>query len=37
MHKGQIMSKDEFLRNSQYAKEDYEGLMVSADTAIFYF
>ncbi|HOQ09682.1 MAG TPA: hypothetical protein PLG09_06110 [Syntrophomonadaceae bacterium] len=33
MHKGQIMSKDEFLRNSQYAKEEYEGLLVSADTA----
>lgn len=32
MHKGQIVSKEEFLRNSQYAKEEWEGLLVSADT-----
>lgn len=33
MQKGQIVSKEEFLRNSQYAKEEWEGLLVSADTA----
>lgn len=32
MQKGQIISKEEFLRNSQYAKEEWEGLLVSADT-----
>lgn len=32
MEKGQIISKQEFLKNSQYAKEEYEGLLVSADT-----
>ncbi|HOB12512.1 MAG TPA: hypothetical protein PLM20_09455 [Syntrophomonadaceae bacterium] len=32
MRKGQIMTKEEFLRNSQYAKEEWEGLLVSADT-----
>lgn len=32
MKKGQIVSKEEFLKNSQYAKEEYEGLLVSADT-----
>lgn len=31
MHKGQIMSKEEFPRNSQYSKEEWEGLLVSAD------
>jgi hypothetical protein len=32
MQKGQVVSKEEFLRNSQYAKEEWEGLLVSADT-----
>ncbi len=30
--KGKIMSKDDFLQNSLYAKEEYEGLLVSSDT-----
>lgn len=30
--KGKIMTKDAFLRNGSYAKEEYEGLLVSADT-----
>lgn len=29
--KGSVMSRDAFLRNSSYAKEEYEGLIVSAD------
>lgn len=28
---GSVMSRDAFLRNSSYAKEEYEGLIVSAD------
>jgi hypothetical protein len=28
---GSVMSRDAFLRNSGYAKEEYEGLIVSAD------
>lgn len=30
---GQIMSKEEFLKNRSYVKEEYEGLLVSADPA----
>ncbi|SPF55460.1 conserved hypothetical protein [Candidatus Desulfosporosinus infrequens] len=30
--KGKIMSKDAFLNNVPYAKEPYEGILVSADT-----
>lgn len=30
--KGKIMSKDAFLHNAPYAKEPYEGIMVSLDT-----
>jgi len=30
--KGQVMDKKEFLKNGLYAKEQYEGLLVSADT-----
>ena len=30
--KGEIMSKEAFLNNSPYAKEPYEGILVSADT-----
>ncbi|KGK88403.1 hypothetical protein DP73_12985 [Desulfosporosinus sp. HMP52] len=29
---GKIMSKDAFLNNTPYAKEPYEGIMVSLDT-----
>lgn len=29
---GKIMSKSEFMKNSDYGKEEYEGLIVSADT-----
>ena len=29
---GKIMSKDAFLRNVPYAKEPYEGILVSSDT-----
>lgn len=32
LKKGQIVSKDDFLKNTQYAKEEWEGLLVSADT-----
>ncbi|MEQ8174145.1 MAG: hypothetical protein ABRQ26_03665 [Syntrophomonadaceae bacterium] len=28
---GSVMSREAFLRNSGYAKEEYEGLIVSAD------
>ncbi len=31
MHKGQIINKKEFLKNGQYAKEEYEGLLVGSD------
>lgn len=30
---GKIMSKGDFLQNSLYAKEEYEGLLVSADSS----
>lgn len=30
--KGKVMTKDAFLRTGSYAKEEYEGLLVSADT-----
>ena len=30
--KGEIMSKEAFLNNAPYAKEPYEGILVSADT-----
>lgn len=30
--KGQRISKSEFLGNSEYAKEEYEGLLVAADS-----
>ena len=29
---GKIMNKSEFMQNSGYSKEEYEGLLVSADT-----
>lgn len=29
---GKVMSKGEFMQNSGYAKEEYEGLLVSLDT-----
>lgn len=29
---GELMSKEAFLNNAPYAKEPYEGIMVSADT-----
>lgn len=29
---GKVMSKEEFMQNSGYVKEEYEGLLVSADT-----
>lgn len=31
--KGQILSRDEFISRGQYAKEQYEGLLVSSDEA----
>lgn len=31
MEKGQIINKKEFLKNGQYAKEQYEGLLVGSD------
>lgn len=31
VQKGQIISKQEFLKNGQYAKEEYEGLLVGSD------
>jgi len=31
IEKGQIISKKEFLKDGQYAKEQYEGLLVSSD------
>ncbi|HPT68958.1 MAG TPA: hypothetical protein PKW50_02355 [Syntrophomonas sp.] len=31
VQKGQIISKQEFLKNGQYAKEQYEGLLVGSD------
>jgi len=31
MQKGQILNKKEFLKNGQYAKEEYEGLLVGSD------
>ena len=31
VEKGQIISKNEFLKDGQYAKEQYEGLLVSSD------
>ena len=31
VEKGQIISKKEFLKDGQYAKEQYEGLLVSSD------
>lgn len=30
---GSVMSREAFLKNSGYAKEEYEGLIVSADVA----
>ncbi len=30
--KGRIVSRDGFFQNSAYSKEEYEGLIVSADT-----
>ncbi|SHG83716.1 hypothetical protein SAMN02745221_01084 [Thermosyntropha lipolytica DSM 11003] len=30
---GKIVSKEEFLQNSSYVKEEYEGLLVGADVA----
>ncbi|NLB89014.1 MAG: hypothetical protein GX790_07300 [Syntrophomonadaceae bacterium] len=32
MHKGKIISKSEFLKNGEFAKEEYEGLLVASDT-----
>ncbi|NLJ72297.1 MAG: hypothetical protein GX333_04705 [Syntrophomonadaceae bacterium] len=32
MHKGKIMSKSEFIKAGEFAKEEYEGLIVAADT-----
>lgn len=32
MKQGKIMSKQDFLQGSPYAKEEYEGLIVSADS-----
>lgn len=29
--KGKVMTKDAFLKNGPYAKEEYEGLLVSTD------
>lgn len=29
---GKIMSKSEFLKNGEFAKEEYEGLLVASDT-----
>jgi hypothetical protein len=31
IQKGQIVSKKEFLKDGQYAKEQYEGLLVGSD------
>jgi hypothetical protein len=31
IEKGQIISKQDFLKDGQYAKEQYEGLLVSSD------
>lgn len=31
IQKGQIINKKEFLKNGQYAKEEYEGLLVGSD------
>jgi hypothetical protein len=31
IQKGQIINKREFLKNGQYAKEEYEGLLVGSD------
>ena len=31
IEKGQIISKKDFLKDGQYAKEQYEGLLVSSD------
>ncbi|MEN6350412.1 MAG: hypothetical protein ABFD08_13590 [Syntrophomonas sp.] len=30
-NKGKVMSKDAFLQKGQYAKEEYEGLIVASD------
>lgn len=29
--RGKVMSKDQFLKNGSYAKEEYEGLIVGSD------
>ncbi|QGU00213.1 hypothetical protein SYNTR_1619 [Candidatus Syntrophocurvum alkaliphilum] len=31
LQRGQIVNKEQFLKNSSYAKEEYEGLIVAAD------
>ena len=31
-YKGKIMSKSEFLKNGEFGKEEYEGLLVASDT-----
>lgn len=31
-NKGKIMSKSEFLKNGEFGKEEYEGLLVASDT-----
>lgn len=30
--KGRLMNKDEFIKSGLYAKEHYEGLLISSDT-----
>lgn len=32
MHKGKIMSKSEFVKDGEFAKEEYEGLIVASDS-----
>lgn len=34
MQEGKIMSKQDFLQGSSYTKEEYEGLLVSADSKL---
>ena len=31
-YKGKVMSKSEFLKNGEFGKEEYEGLLVASDT-----
>lgn len=31
LQKGMIISKEEFIKDGEYAKEEYEGLLVSSD------